>query len=227
MSEDLNLVIVNTGVSNVRSVANMLKRLQTRAIISDRKVDVLSADVLILPGVGAFDACLEGLQKANLIDPLNRKALEDEAPVLGLCLGMQILGYRSEEGERAGLGWIPGYLRRIQADSAGPTKVRVPHMGWNIVHNTANLPLYRDMGPEPRFYFDHSYYFLPEHIDHTYGTTRHGIEFAAGIKRGNIYGVQFHPEKSHRFGLTLFRNFLFCARTVLQQSKVQAGAQVG
>ena len=227
MSGDLNIVILNTGVSNVRSVANMLRRLQVRVTISDLKADILEADALILPGVGAFDACVERLEKANLIVVLNRKALEEAVPILGLCLGMQILGTRSQEGERLGFGWIPGELRRMRSDNTGPVKVRVPHMGWNIIRKTEGCLLYQNMGPEPRFYFDHSYYFDTHVADHIHGTARHGIEFAAGINRGNIFGVQFHPEKSHRFGLALFENFVAYARSTVDQVSVRSGRQVG
>lgn len=225
MNNEMNIVIVNTGVSNVRSVANMLKRLKVRSIISDNKEDIAAADVLILPGVGAFDTCIDRFLQAGLIDPLNRKVLQDGVPAIGLCLGMQILGDHSEEGKRSGLGWIPGHLQRLEVDAVAATKVRVPHMGWNIIENTEGCLLYAGMGLEPRFYFDHSYYFTANSPEHVCGTVRHGIEFAAGIHRGNIFGVQFHPEKSHRFGLALFRNFIEYARTAtpLPQQETRFG----
>lgn len=222
MNTEMNVVIVNTGVSNVRSVANMLKRLEVHSTISDNKEDVIAADVLILPGVGAFDTCIDRFFQAGLIDPLNRKALEDGVPVIGLCLGMQVLGNRSEEGKQPGFGWIPGHLRRLKVDTMATTKVRVPHMGWNTIGNTEGCLLYEGMGPEPRFYFDHSYYFATSSPEYVCGTVRHGVEFAAGIHRGNIFGVQFHPEKSHRFGLALFRNFIEYARTAAPQPQQEA-----
>lgn len=208
----MKVVIVNSGVANVRSVANMLRRLKTDSEISDDPAVVAAADVLILPGVGSFDAAVRKFRECQLIDPLNDKVLGQGAPVLGLCLGMQLMGTSSEEGEEAGLNWIPGHLKKLSPETGDGTRVRVPHMGWNIIGDREGCLLYDGMGDEVRFYFDHSYYFIPDAPEHYCGTVQHGRRFAAGIRKGNIFGVQFHPEKSHRFGLALFENFIAYAR---------------
>lgn len=207
LCKKFKVVIVNTGVSNVRSVQNMLKRLGVDSKISDEYIEIKNADILILPGVGSYDACITKFVSANIIDVLNYKVMGN-TPMLGICLGMQIMGDKSEEGNALGLGWIPGELRLLKPSIDNDMKIRVPHMGWNIINNTESLMLYQDMGPKPRFYFDHSYYFIPRELKYSYGTSKHGIEFSVGIKKGNVFGVQFHPEKSHRFGLQLFKNFI-------------------
>jgi glutamine amidotransferase len=208
----LRVVIVNSGVANVRSVANMLRRLKIESAISDNPTDVREADALILPGVGSFDAAMRKFRERDLVDILNEKALMQGVPVLGLCLGMQLMGDSSEEGIEPGLGWISGRLKKLPPKDAVGRRLRVPHMGWNIVENHGDCVLYDSMGDEVRFYFDHSYYFIPEDADQVCGTVEYGLSFAAGIRRENIFGVQFHPEKSHRFGLALFRNFIEFSR---------------
>ncbi len=208
----MRVVIVNSGVANVRSVANMLRRLKTESEISDDPSVVATADVLILPGVGSFDAAVRKFRERRLIDPLNEKVLGQGTPVLGLCLGMQLMGCSSEEGKEPGLGWIPGHLKKLSPESEDGTRIRVPHMGWNIIGDREGCLLYDGMGDEVRFYFDHSYYFIPDAPENYCGTVEHGRRFAAGIRSGNIFGVQFHPEKSHRFGLALFENFIAHAR---------------
>jgi len=208
----MKVVIVNSGVANVRSVANMLRRFRTDSEISDDPSVVAAADVLILPGVGSFDSAMRKFRERGLIEPLNDKVLRLGTPVLGLCLGMQLMGCSSEEGEESGLGWIPGHLKKLPSESEDGARVRVPHMGWNIIGDREGCLLYDGMGDEIRFYFDHSYYFIPDAPEHYCGTVEHGRRFAAGIRSGNIFGVQFHPEKSHRFGLALFENFIAYAQ---------------
>ena len=212
----MKVVIVNSGVANVRSVANMLRRLKTESEISDDPAVMAAADVLILPGVGAFDAAIRKFRERRLIEVLNDKVLAQATPVLGLCLGMQLMGDASEEGDEPGFGWIPGRLKRLSPQGKDGQRIRVPHMGWNLIGDHAGCVLYDGMGEEVRFYFDHSYYFIPEDPAHTCGTVDYGLRFAAGIRRDNIFGVQFHPEKSHRFGLALFENFIEFARSRVQ-----------
>lgn len=213
----MKIVIVNSGVANVRSVANMLRRLKTESEISDDPAVVSRADVLILPGVGSFDAAIGRFRERDLIQTLNDKVLAKGTPVLGLCLGMQLMGDASEEGIEPGLGWIPGRLRKLTPAMQAVGRLRVPHMGWNIIDDRDGCILYDGMGEEIRFYFDHSYYFVPEHAGHRCGTVEYGLRFAAGIRRANIFGVQFHPEKSHRFGLALFENFINYARECVRK----------
>jgi glutamine amidotransferase len=220
----MKVTIVNTGVGNVKSVANMLRRVKnTDALeisISDDPDQILAADTLILPGVGSFDAAMIRLTDGGLIPPLNTAVQERGAAVLGLCLGMQLMTDGSDEGNEKGLGWIPGRFKRLKASTQGKTPIRVPHMGWNILSETKDCVLYENMGDEIRFYFDHSYVLQLEEPAYYCGKASHGIPFAAGIRSENIFGVQFHPEKSHRFGLALFENFLKyaaqCARKPME-----------
>lgn len=209
---DMKFVVVNSGVGNVRSVANMLKRAKTDAAISDDPEIILAADALLLPGVGSFDAAIRRLRQAGLMDALNEKVLQQNTPILGLCLGMQLMASSSEEGEEPGFNWIPGHLTKISPVNSTGERIRVPHMGWNIPVDTKNMVLYDNMGDEPRFYFDHSYCFMPENEANYCGRIDYGRNFAAGIRQGNIFGVQFHPEKSHRFGLAMFKNFVNFAK---------------
>lgn len=221
----MKIVIVNTGVGNVRSVANMLKRVKSvdavQALISDISDDILSADALILPGVGSFDAAMTRFEEKKLIEPLNKAVLEKGTPILGLCLGMQVIAESSDEGEKRGLGWIPGHLKRLQPSFQGNRKIRVPHMGWNILHETENCVLYDNIDGEIRYYFDHTFYFKPEDKAYYCGKVTHGETFAAGVRRGNIFGCQYHPEKSHRFGLALFNNFVRYAALCERKSMVE------
>jgi imidazole glycerol-phosphate synthase subunit HisH len=204
----MNLVIVNSGVGNVRSVANMLRRVGVAPAIADDPQTIDSADALILPGVGSFDAAMRRFRSAGIGDALDRKARAGRAPILGICLGMQLMCDRSDEGSEPGFGWIRGEMRRFQPSGGGDQRIRVPHMGWNIVHPPQDDPLYIKLGDEPRFYFDHSYYFVPRDAEPEIAWTRHGVDFAAGVRQGMLFGVQFHPEKSHRFGLQLLGNFV-------------------
>ena len=208
----MKVTIVNTGVGNVKSVANMARRVKNAGevdiTISDDPGQILSADTLILPGVGSFDAAMTRLTDKGLLAVLDEAVNQRGAPVLGLCLGMQLLAGGSDEGTKAGLGWIPGRFKKLKTSMQLRVPIRVPHMGWNIVNETENCVLYDGMGEEVRFYFDHSYALQLEEPSYYCGKVNHGVTFAAGIRSGNIFGVQFHPEKSHRFGLTLFENFL-------------------
>ena len=206
----MKIVVVNTSVGNVRAIPNMLRRLQVGATVGSDPETVAGAECLFLPGVGSYDAAVRAIRAAGLWQAMDERARAG-IPMLGICLGMQLMTEGSEEGSEPGFGWIPGRLRRFRPEDGGDRPIRVPHMGWNLIEEADGLPLYRDM-TERRFYFNHSYYYPPEHPDHVCGITGHGVRFAAGIRSGNLFGVQFHPEKSHRFGLKLFENFLKEAR---------------
>lgn len=203
----MSVVVVNAGIGNLGAIPNMLKRLGATAQISADPGEIAGADRIILPGVGAFDAAMQSLADLGLIEVLNRKALDERVPILGVCLGMELLGSGSEEGRLPGLGWISGRAVRFRSDEGEPL-LRVPHMGWNYVRPTANGALFADLGNTPRFYFAHSYYFACDDEADVAGVTRYGHPFVSAVHRGNISGIQFHPEKSHRFGLQVFRNFL-------------------
>ncbi len=206
----MNIVVVNTGVGNVRAIPNMLRRLQVRATVGSDAETISRAECLILPGVGSYDAVVRAIRDAGLWQVLD-ECVRAGIPTLGICLGMQLMTEGSEEGLEPGFGWIPGRLRRFHPEDGGGQPIRVPHMGWNLIEEAEDIPLYAEM-TERRFYFNHSYYYPLDNPAHAYGVTEHGVRFAAGIRRDNLFGVQFHPEKSHRFGLKLLENFLKEAR---------------
>jgi len=198
------ITIVNYGIGNLGSMLNMFKRIGVKACIESAPEAIRHAKKLVLPGVGAFDA---GMQRINglpgLRDALEHTALVEKVPVLGICLGMQLLTQSSEEGVLSGLGWIPGVTTRFPRQDG----LKVPHMGWNIAQVTTCSPLTIDVGFEPRYYFVHSYCVQVANPAHSLMRTQYGISFDAAIGIGNIFGVQFHPEKSHRFGMQILRNF--------------------
>ncbi len=203
----MSVVVVNAGIGNLGAIPNMLKRLGATARITADANEIAAAGRIILPGVGAFDAAMQSLANLGLIEVLNRKALEERVPILGVCLGMELLSAGSEEGRLPGLGWIEGRAIRFRPDDGGPL-LRIPHMGWNYVRPTANGALFTDLGASPRFYFAHSFHLVCDDEADVAGVTRYGYPFVSAVHRGNISGIQFHPEKSHRFGLQVFRNFL-------------------
>jgi glutamine amidotransferase len=203
----MSVVIIDYGLGNIASVLNMVRKEGGVAKISREPGDVLSASKLILPGVGAFDHGIDLLKKHNLFEPIQQRAASG-APLLGICLGMQLLGCRSEEGQHTGLGLVEANFTRFSFEAHGTTGLRVPHVGWNQVNVTKPNPLISGDGSEQRFYFTHSYHAVCVDETDVMATTEYGYPFAAAFSRDNVYGVQFHPEKSHRFGMALLRNFL-------------------
>jgi glutamine amidotransferase len=201
------VTVVDAGIGNLGAIPNMLKRLNTQAIVTDDLDRIAQAERLILPGVGSFDAAMQRLEERGLVEVLNTKALADRIPVLGVCLGMELMGGASEEGSHRGLGWIQGRAVKFRFDSRHPG-LKVPHMGWNVVRPADGAPLLADLGERPRFYFAHSYHLECDDPADVIGTTTYGYEFVSAVQRENIAGIQFHPEKSHRFGLRIFENFL-------------------
>lgn len=201
------LTIVDYGVGNLASMRNMLKKVGVDAIVSSDEKVILDAEKLILPGVGAFDTCAEKLQQSGLVGAINRKVLEEGTPVLGVCVGMQLLMEGSEEGVLPGLGWIRGRVIKFRQEQL-PAKTKIPHMGWTDVTLNKPSPLFEGMYEEPRFYFVHSYH--PELADQgdALVSAQYGYTFVAGMEQKNIIGVQFHPEKSHKFGMKLLSNFV-------------------
>lgn len=200
------ITIVDYGVGNLGSILNMLKKVGAKAQTSSDPVVLRAAEKLILPGVGAFDAGMKKLNETGLVPVLNELVLDKKVPVIGLCLGMQLMTKRSEEGTEAGLGWFDAETVRFKF---GPENahLKVPHMGWNTLDIRRQHPLVADLGPEPRFYFVHSYHIVCADEAEVVANTDYGYPLAAVINRENIMGAQFHPEKSHKFGMQLLKNF--------------------
>lgn len=196
-------VILNYGLGNLGSIRNMLDRIGHKASISADPGDVADAERLILPGVGAFDEGMRRFAEAGFLEPLRRRVLEEGAPLLGICLGMQMLLDGSDEGELPGLGFIKGRCRRIRPEGG----LKVPHMGWNTVRVRASASLFAGLEEQPRFYFVHSFAGDCEDPVDVAAEADYGGPLTAAVARGNVYGVQFHPEKSHSFGMRLLDNF--------------------
>lgn len=199
------IVIVDYGMGNVGSIQNILRRVGKESVISSDPKQIEQAEKLILPGVGAFDIGMKNIKERNLLEVLNYKALVEKVPVLGICLGMQLMTYSSDEGNLAGLGWMRA--RTVSFRKLGKLGLKIPHMGWNQVQVVKQTPLTSDWVEEPRFYFVHSYYVECEDPGLSLLRTHYGVEFDSGFVDENIMGVQFHPEKSHRFGIKLMENF--------------------
>ncbi|MES2987627.1 MAG: imidazole glycerol phosphate synthase subunit HisH [Pseudomonadota bacterium] len=199
------IAIIDYGVGNIRAFANIYRRLGIAAATVTTPEALEGAEKIILPGVGAFDWTMERLDASGMRGTLDRLVLEKEVPVLGVCVGMQMMGRRSDEGVRPGLGWIDAEVIRFD-DRDFNDATHLPHMGWNDVEPTASDTLFRGIA-DPRYYFLHSYYVRPAAKATILARTRYGVEFASAIRSGHIYGAQFHPEKSHDWGISLLRNF--------------------
>lgn len=205
MSGGQIISVIDYGVCNLGSIRNMLRKLGFGVELISTPLAVERARKIILPGVGAFDNGVAALEDRGLFAPLQVKARDPAVPFLGICLGMQLLSKGSEEGSRSGLGLIAGTCVRLHVPPEGALKV--PHMGWNVPIVKRANPLIASPIPETRFYFTHSYHLVCEDAADVAVTVTHGTELTAMIHRGNVMGVQFHPEKSHRYGMALLRNF--------------------
>ncbi|MBS1596771.1 MAG: imidazole glycerol phosphate synthase subunit HisH [Bacteroidetes bacterium] len=201
------LAIVDYGVGNLASVKNMLKKIGIDAMIVADEMMLLQAEKLILPGIGAFDTCAQKLQKSGLIHAINKKVNEEKKPVLGICVGMQLFTEGSDEGVLPGLGWIKGRVVKFVQESM-PAGTKIPHMGWSEIESAKSSRIFDNMYKDPRFYFAHSYYAKPQDEKDELAYANYGYRFAAALEKENIVGVQFHPEKSHKFGMKLLENFV-------------------
>jgi imidazole glycerol-phosphate synthase subunit HisH len=199
--------IIDCGMGNVGSIANMLKKIGVHSAVTSDLEDIQASEKLILPGIGAFDQGMQSLTSRGLIEVLNRKVVEQKTPVLGICLGAQLITRGSEEGRLPGLGWIAADTVRFSR-AAGNGNLKIPHMGWNYVDPASDDALLRDLPPQPRFYFVHSYHLRCDRDSDVIGWTEYRYRFASVVRHENICGMQFHPEKSHKFGLQLLRNFV-------------------
>jgi glutamine amidotransferase len=197
------IAIVDYGMGNLGSILNMFKRIGVPARIVADPAELEQAAKILLPGVGAFDSAMQRIDESGLRPVLDHKALVEKVPVMGICLGMQLLTRSSDEGQRLGLGWIQASTRRFPALPG----LKVPHMGWNLVQPVNRHPLTQNLPEEPRFYFVHSFHVQVDDPVDSLLRTHYGLDFDAAIAHGNICGAQFHPEKSHRFGMRLLTNF--------------------
>lgn len=200
------IIVVDYGVGNLGSIVNMFKKVGVKAVASSDPVVIEDATKLILPGIGAFDAGMQKLNERGLIPLLNKLVLEKKVPVLGLCLGLQLMTKRSAEGQLPGLDWLDAETLRFRFERAN-SNVKVPHMGWNTIEIRRPHPLFTDLDPDARFYFVHSYYVQSRDPETVLAETDYGGRFHSILGKGNIMGAQFHPEKSHKFGLRLLKNF--------------------
>lgn len=194
--------ILNYGVGNLKAFSIVLKGLHTEYSIVDNEKDLKNCDKIILPGVGSFDSVMKRLNESGLKEVLSEQVLQNKIPVLGVCVGMQILAKSSEEGELEGLGWIPSRVVKFSFKN-----LSIPQIGWNEVKSKGNSKLFNNLNSESRFYFLHSYYIHCENNEHILAETDYGGNFTCAVGRENIFGVQFHPEKSHHNGVALIKNF--------------------
>ena len=200
------IAIVNYGLGNVHAFANIYKRLNIPAEIASTPQELRPAEKIILPGVGSFDWAMTRLNESGIRDSLEDMVVQKGVPVLGICVGMQMMANRSDEGLLDGLGWIDGEVKRFD-ESTFTQKTHLPHMGWNDVRPQGKDGLFRNMDTGARFYFLHSYFFVPDNKDNVLAVTDYNGLYASSVGCGNVFGVQFHPEKSHQWGIQLLKNF--------------------
>lgn len=198
------IAILDYGIGNVGSILNMLKHIDVETMITHDPKAIETADKIILPGVGAFDSGMMKLSDSNLIDSIKNHVLQKNRPLLGICLGMQMLGRRSEEGVLPGLDLIPFDCIRFRIDS---NSLKIPHMGWDIVKTEHSDKVVENLIGLQRYYFVHSYHAVCDNPEDVLFSCYYGYEFPAAVKHGNVYGFQFHPEKSHKYGMALLKNF--------------------
>jgi imidazole glycerol-phosphate synthase subunit HisH len=199
------ITIIDYGVGNLGSIQNMIKKVGGMSQITSDISAINDASKILLPGVGAFDNGMQKLNERNLIEVLNKKVKVDRVPILGICLGAQLMTKGSEEGELPGFNWVDIDTVKFKIDTE---QTKVPHMGWNEVVSQKESKLFDSMFDNPRFYFVHSYHFKSNNKALVLTTTDYGYEFASSFEHENILGAQFHPEKSHKFGMKLMKNFV-------------------
>lgn len=202
------IAVIEYGMGNTASILNMIRRLRGNAVISSDHNLILAADALILPGIGAFDNAIQRLHNYGLYSLIRNRVLHDKIPFLGICLGMQLLFDSSEEGTLPGLCLINGKVKKFDFSNYEQGNLKIPHMGWNTILLKNECELFEGFSSDPRFYFVHSYHVICEKPKNIIATCNYGYDFACSVQNENVFAVQFHPEKSHRFGLKLFQNFI-------------------
>ncbi len=199
------ITIIDYGLGNIRAFYTVFEQLKMKVKIASTPDALKEATKLILPGVGAFDYAMQKLNESGMRELVEEKVLVQKMPVLGVCVGMQMLANSSDEGVLPGLGWIDGRVKRFEPSTS--PQIQLPHMGWNTILPQNNSPLLKGIAPDSRFYFLHSYYFENSTTAHRIAETIYGVSFCSAVQHENIFGVQFHPEKSHSNGVQLLRNF--------------------
>jgi glutamine amidotransferase len=202
-----NIIIVDYGSGNLKSIQNMFKKIGFDSEISNNIKVIETADKLILPGVGSFDDAMINISASNLKDVIDFKAADKKVPILGICLGMQIMCNKSEEGVLPGLGWIDAEIIKFSFNDV-LSRLKIPHMGWNTIYPKNDSTLFKNALDEIKFYHVHSYHVKLNDEADCIAKTVYGYEFTSAFNKDNIFGVQFHPEKSHKFGMELFKNFM-------------------
>lgn len=198
--------IVQLGIGNIGSIVNMLRYIQVAAVVCENPAMLATVDKIILPGVGHFDKGMDNLRATGFLSALNDQVLGQKKPVLGICLGMQLMANSSEEGQQPGLGWVDAEVIKFAFAETEQAHLRIPHMGWNRIQ-PAQTPHLFSLDEDERFYFVHSYYVKTRRREDVLATTEYGLSFVSALHKENIYGVQFHPEKSHHYGMNLLRQF--------------------
>ena len=202
------IVILDYGMGNTASILNMIHRVGGDAVISSDTQKILEANALILPGVGAFDNAMQKLNESGLVSLIMQRVQADKIPFMGICLGMQLLFESSEEGVLPGLGLVSGEIKKFAFHKAGQESLKIPHMGWNVVQPVAGTRMFNGFDRDPRFYFVHSYHAVCADSNDVAATCEYGYPFTCAVQKDNIFAAQFHPEKSHKFGMQIFKNFL-------------------
>ena len=198
--------IVDYGLGNIQAFVNVYRRLHIQVEVARTPDELKGASKIILPGVGAFDHAIEKLNDSGMRDVLEKLVLVDKVPVLGICVGMQILASSSDEGSLPGLGWVPGRVKAF-SQVEGFENIAVPHMGWNDVSPLVDSILFKGMEDSASFYFLHSFFYECDNELNISATSQYNMKFTCAVNEGNVYGVQFHPEKSHHCGVGLLKNF--------------------
>jgi glutamine amidotransferase len=200
------ITIIDYGAGNIKSIRNMLKKIGVESCISNEPEVIANASKLILPGVGHFDFGMKNLNSSGLVGVLHQSVMVNKTPLLGICLGAQLLGNSSQEGVERGLGWIDMDIVKFEVSKID-AQFKIPHMGWNEIEVNQSSRLLANLEQVARFYFVHSFHMQPKSEEDILTRTSYGYDFASAVKKDNVYGVQFHPEKSHKYGMQLLSNF--------------------